>query len=83
MKTREREVSQDSEKLEGRYANYFKIGYNAFEFVIDFCQCYEEDKEEQFHTRIITNPSYAKNLLSTLQKSIEEYEKTFGTIKQG
>jgi hypothetical protein len=34
----------------------------------------------QLHTRIITNPFYPKALLDTLQKSIEQYEQTFGTI---
>lgn len=29
-----REPARDSEKLEGRYANYFKVGHNAFEFVL-------------------------------------------------
>ena len=50
--------------VEGRYANYFKIGYNAFEFVIDFGQLYPEgepgDKKARFHTRIITAPVYAR-----------------------
>ena len=29
---------QAGEELEGRYANAFKVGQNAFEFVIDFGQ---------------------------------------------
>jgi hypothetical protein len=45
------------ELLEGKYANYFKVGYNAFEFVIDFGQCYSDDEEAQLHTRIITSSS--------------------------
>lgn len=28
--------SQGSRKLEARYSNYFKVGHNAFEFVLDF-----------------------------------------------
>lgn len=82
METRESEASRDHGKLEGRYANRFKIGHNAFEFVFDFGQCYEEDKEEQFHTRIITSPIYAKALLETLRVSIQQHEKTFGKIKE-
>ena len=47
---------------QGVYSNHFKIGYNAFEFVLDFGQSYEEDKPEARHTRIVTGPAYAKAL---------------------
>jgi hypothetical protein len=66
--------------LEGRYTNYFKVGHNAFEFLLDFGQFYPEDEKAQLHTRIITSPSYAKALLETLQKSIDRFELTFGAI---
>ena len=72
--------SQDLGQLEGRYANYFKVGHNAFEFVLDFGQYYPENGEAQFHTRIISNPVYTKALLQTLVESIEQYEQTFGAI---
>jgi Protein of unknown function (DUF3467) len=65
--------------LEGRYANLFKIGHNAVEFVIDFGQFFPES-EVQVHTRIITGPIYAKALLDTLRESIESYEQSFGMI---
>jgi hypothetical protein len=63
-------------KLQGKYANYFEVGHNAFEFLLDFGQIYpEEDSEHmKFHTRIIINPTYAKDLLEILRKSIKEYE---------
>ena len=80
---RKRGNFQDDDKLEGRYANYFKVGYNAFEFVIDFGQCYnEEDNGEQPHTRIVTSPFYAKALLEMLQKSVSQYEQHHGTISE-
>jgi hypothetical protein len=47
-----------SKKLEGRYANYFKVGHNAFEFVFDFGQYYPEIDEAELYTRIITSPRY-------------------------
>ncbi len=71
--------SEDAGHIEGRYANNFKIGYNAFEFVLDFGQFYPEEKRVQLHTRIITSPVYAKALLRTLQESIDKYEQNFGT----
>ena len=77
---REKKLSQDAVQLEGRYANYFKVGYNAFEFVIDFSQLYTENREPKFHTRIITSPAYAKKLLKLLVESIRGFEKAFGPI---
>jgi Protein of unknown function (DUF3467) len=63
---------------EGRYTNYFKIGHNAFELIIDCGQCYAENEKPQLHTRIITNPGYGKALLNTLRDSLDEYEKNYG-----
>ena len=60
---------------EGRYVNYFKIGYNAFELIIDCGQCYASNEEPQLQTRIITSPAYGKALPKTLGDSLEEYEK--------
>jgi uncharacterized protein DUF3467 len=66
--------------LEGRYANYFKVGYNAFEFLLDFGQYYNEGENAQLHTRIITSPIYAKSLLEFLGDCIDRYEQQFGRI---
>ncbi len=66
--------------LEGKYANYFQIGHNAFEFVVDFGQVYSDGQQEQIHTRIVTGPSYAKEFLELLEQSVEQYEEHFGPI---
>ena len=76
----EHDDSHGAHELEGRYSNYFKVGYNAFEFVLDFGQHYTEDEAIQFHTRIVTGPSYAKALLEFLQDCIDKYELDFGVI---
>lgn len=68
--------------IEGKYANYFQVGHNAFEFLLDFGQMYADGTEERFHTRIVTGPSYAKELLKVLNESIEQYEATFGPDKE-
>lgn len=73
----------DGGELEGRYANSFKVGQNAFEFVIDFGQSYVESEKEIFHTRIVSSPFYANILLKVLQESIERYEQAFGIIPEG
>lgn len=66
----------------GRYPNYFKVGHNNFEFVLDIDQLYPESEEAELYTRAITNPKYAKALLETLKESIEQYEQEFGAIKR-
>jgi hypothetical protein len=65
---------------EGRYANYFEVGHNAFEFVVDFAQLYMDGEKPRFHTRIITGPAYAKSMLEMLHQAIAQYEKSFGAI---
>ena len=77
------EGAHEAHELEGRYANYFKVGYNAFEFVLDFGQHYAEGKGAQLHTRIVTGPSYAKELLKFLQDCVERYESDFGGVAAG
>jgi hypothetical protein len=71
-----------SGQLEGRYANYFKVGHNAFELIIDCGQCYADSEEPQLHTRIITSPVYGKAFLKTLQVCLDEYEKTYGRLRE-
>jgi hypothetical protein len=65
----------------GRYANHFQIGHNAFEFLIDFGQLFADGKREHFHTRIVTSPRHAKELLELLRQSIEQYERSLGPIR--
>lgn len=67
-------------RVEGRYANSFHVGHNAAEFVVEFGQYFPTDTTDQMHTRIITNPAYAKALLGVLAEAIAEYERTFGPI---
>ncbi len=78
---RKRKAARDRSRPTGQYANYFEVGHNAFEFIIDFGQVYAgESKEGQLHTRIVTAPVYANTLLKILQGSIDRYEETFGVI---
>ena len=51
---------------EGRYSNFFKIGYTAFEFLLDFGQVYTDSGADNVHTRIVTTPQYAKALAELL-----------------
>ena len=83
LMTHEHKDSPEAGQLEGRYANYFQVGYNAFEFLFDFGQFHRESTAAQFHTRIITSPVYALAFLETLRESISQYEQAFGAIPKG
>ena len=63
----------------GRYANYFKVGHNAFEVVLEFGERFTDAQGAQLHTRIVTNPIYAQALLATLLDSLRQYEELFGS----
>jgi len=77
----EKPEAEQCHQIEGRYANYFQVGHNAFEFALDFGQLYANGSEGHIHTRIITSPSYMKAFLQTLTASIGGYEKDFGEIR--
>jgi hypothetical protein len=69
------------------YANQFEVGYNAFEFLLDFSQDYADPGGDgvaatpaHAHTRIVTAPAYAKAFLDLLDRSIVDYEAQFGAI---
>lgn len=73
-------ILSNGDRLLGRFANYFQVGHNAFEFLVDFGQFYRDSDEAQFHTRIITSPAYARALLEILQDALDRYESSFGLI---
>lgn len=72
--------SDESGSIEGRYANYFNVGHNCLEFLLDFGQFYPESDDAQMHTRIVTAPAYAKAFWGILGDSILQYERSFGAI---
>lgn len=63
------------------YANQFEVGYNAFEFLINFGQQFEEPPETPAaQVRLVMPPAYAKALLNVLGSSLAAYEAVFGEI---
>lgn len=76
----DRESSKTSCRPEGRYANYFAVGYNEHEFVLDFGQSYSDNDPPEVCTRIVTGPAYAKLFLKMLRDSIATFETTYGSI---
>jgi hypothetical protein len=74
------EHPREESDLQGQYANYYRVGFNAFEFVVDFGQVYEGQAHPQLHTRIVTSPVYAKELLRILSSSVQDFERTYRII---
>jgi hypothetical protein len=64
--------------FEGKYANCFRVGLNAFELVIDFAQCRPDTRIAGLHTRIIVAPGYGKVLLGLLAAAIKQYDFAHG-----
>ena len=62
------------------YANYFEVGHTAFEFVIEFGDGYAA-KPRACHTRIVTNPVYALELLDVLERAVRRYESRYGPAR--
>ena len=73
-------VSDGRSSVKGQYANYFRVGYNANDFIFDFGQVFSGNEEAELYTRIITSPVYAKIFSELLQDSISQYEDLFGPI---
>ncbi|HYI93601.1 MAG TPA: DUF3467 domain-containing protein [Bryobacteraceae bacterium] len=53
---------------DGRYANFFQVGYNAFEFLLEFGQ-----REGRIHTAIYVSPQHARMLSDLLVGALKEY----------
>jgi hypothetical protein len=73
---------QNPEHIEGRYANYFQIGQNAIELIIEFGQLYADETAPLLHTRVITSPSYAKDLLRLLSEALAAHETQYGPARE-
>lgn len=64
----------------GKYANYFEVGHNPYEFYVDFGQYDPQSQNVQMHTRIVTSPAYAKMMGETLTASVERFQREHGPI---
>lgn len=72
----------ENHKLEGKYANYFAVGFSAYEYVFDFGQSYSENEGAELYTRVVLSPVHAKNFLKTLKNSIAQFEADYGAIQE-
>jgi hypothetical protein len=75
------EPREDSLESQALYTNYFRVGFNLTEYVVDFGQLYSDSPEPRLHTRIVTGPLYAKLFSDLLLASIAQYEQAYGKIR--
>jgi hypothetical protein len=59
--------SEHSARQEARYANFFQIGHNACEFLLEFGQ------RKAIHTRIYVSPHHAQLLSDLLIETLEQH----------
>lgn len=66
------------------YVNYFEVGHNPFEFLLDLGQFHpgasESEGRVSIHTRIALAPPYAKMFSELLARAVQEHESEHGTI---
>lgn len=66
------------------YVNYFEVGHNPFEFLMDLGQYHPGTTEAEgrvaIHTRIAIAPPLAKMLSDLLARAVEEHERQHGEI---
>jgi hypothetical protein len=67
--------------LDARYANYFEVGHNAYEFFVDFGQYRPNTENVQIQLRVVTGPVFAKLLSNMLSKAVAQFEQEYGAIQ--
>jgi len=65
-----------------RYANYFEVGHNAFEFLVDFGQFQPDTGYVAVHTRLALGPTHAKLLAGMLEAAVAQHEGEHGAIPE-
>ena len=68
------------DRLPSNYSNHLQVGYNAFEFLLEFAQFRENDTNIVNVAAIVTSPAFAKAFARTLNDSIASYQQRFGEI---
>lgn len=51
-----------------RYSNFFQVGHNAYEFLLEFGQ-----RDAEIHTRIYLSPQHARMLSDLLLNALNEH----------
>ncbi len=62
------------------HVDAFRIGYDAYKFILDLGLVAPNDRSAQFQMRVIISPDNSKDLTELLLGSIREYDKWYGRI---
>jgi hypothetical protein len=62
------------------YANYFEVGHNAFEFLIDFGQIDPQSGAIRINSRLAVGPTHAKLFARLIGGAVTQYETQYGVI---
>jgi hypothetical protein len=76
----EGEEGRKSPVVEGRCANHFELAFTESEFLLDFGQAYDTNREPLIHTRIIMTPRSAMTLARMMHEIVEQFVQTMGPI---
>lgn len=80
----ERRVSSADPASPALYVNYFEVGHNPFEFLVDLGQYHPGPTDGQggvaIHTRVAIAPPLAKLLAELLGRAVAEHESEHGPI---
>jgi hypothetical protein len=80
MHARPKSESRGRKAPLARYANFFEVSHNAFEFLIDFGQFQPDTRSVQWHSRMATGPTHAKLFLAVLHNALVRFEDEHGKI---
>ena len=77
----EGEEGRKSQTVEGRSANHFELAFTESEFLLDFGQAYDTNREPLIHTRIIMTPRSAITLARMMREIVDQFVQTIGPIQ--
>ena len=73
-------ASKNDERFE--YRDQLRVGFNAFEFVLQFEEIAAPDIAIAGPIAIVVSPAMARAFATTLSESLAEYEQRFGKIPE-
>lgn len=74
------EPAHEGRTLVAGYANYFEVGHNPYEFLIDFGQVDPQRGAAVLNSRLAFSPTHAKLLMRFLERAVDQFEARHGTI---
>ncbi len=68
------------QQVKPRYANFFAAQNTPNEFTFDYAMATLGSNEIEVHTRVVTSPIGAKQMVEMLMERVMAYEKQYGDI---